>query len=38
MKTKEQYKQVRDKVEEKYRSGLGCKKYIQNFEHPTEHH
>ncbi|XP_066559069.1 pendrin-like [Amia ocellicauda] len=32
MKTKELSKQVRDKIVEKYRSGLGYK----NFEHPTE--
>jgi hypothetical protein len=38
MKTKELSKQVRDRVEEKYRSGLGSKKNIRNFEHPTEHH
>ena len=37
MKTKELSKQVRDKVVEKYRSGLDYKKNIQNFEHPTEH-
>ena len=37
MKTKELSKQVRDKVVEKYRSGLGFKKYIRNFENPTEH-
>ena len=36
MKTKELSKQVRDKVVEKYRSGLG-KTNIRNFEHPTEH-
>ena len=29
MKTKELYKQVRDKVVEKYRSGLGYKKKKQ---------
>ena len=38
MKTKELSKQGRDKVVEKYRSGLGYKKNIRNFEHPTEHH
>jgi hypothetical protein len=38
MKTKELSKQVRDKVVEKYRSGLSYKKYIGNFEHATEHH
>ena len=38
MKTKELSKQVRDKVVEKYRSGLCYKKHIRNFEHPTEHH
>ena len=37
MKTKELSKQVRDKVVEKYRSGLGYKN-IRNFKHPTEHH
>jgi transposase len=38
MKTKELSKQVRDKVVEKYRSGLGYKKNIIHFEHPTGHH
>jgi hypothetical protein len=38
MKTKELCKQVRDKVVEKYRSGLGYKKNIRNFEHPTGYH
>jgi hypothetical protein len=36
MKTKELSKQARDKVVEKYRSGLGYK-IIRNFEHSTEH-
>ena len=34
MKTKEQYKQVRDKVVEKYRSGLGYKKISETLNIP----
>jgi hypothetical protein len=37
MKTTELSKQVRDKVVEKYRSGLGYKN-TRNFDHPTELH
>ena len=38
MKTKELSKQVRDKVVEKYKSGLGYKRNIQIFDDPPEHH
>jgi hypothetical protein len=37
MKTKELSKQVRDKVGEKYRPGLGYQKISETLNIPTEH-
>lgn len=38
MKTKEFFKQIRDNVIEKFKSGFGYKKDHFNLEHPTKDH